>query len=363
MKRSLTLLAFVAAALTLAGTSLRNCVAAAPPAAAPTASVREQFRQLIFKDRRPTPFQPQVVSKMESATVRTERVKISIEEGQSAVAIVSRPKEAGKYPAVIVQHYLGGSKDVFLFGSLLGGLAQKGFVAVAIDGRYRGERQNGKSLEAAMAESLRTGKGHPWLIDTAYDVLRVVDYLQTRDDVDPNRIGMTGISEGGILTWMCSSIDDRIKVAAPIIGVTCFAEALDQAEGPELQARVKLFQPALSEFAKSQNQPDINGRVLKLAWERLIPGALDRFDGPSLVPEIAPRPLLILNHEKDEIIPVGGARKVYEATEKRYKQLNAADRLEFHVAPGLKHTDVAAILGEANMMVQWMDRWLKAPAN
>ena len=39
---------------------------------------------------------------------------------------------------------------------------------------------------------------------------------------------MTGISEGGIITWMTASIDDRIKVAAPVIGVTAFAQSLPQ---------------------------------------------------------------------------------------------------------------------------------------
>jgi hypothetical protein len=208
-------------------------------------------------------------------------------------------------------------------------------------------------------DALRSGKGHPFLFDTAYDITRLIDYLQTRPDVDGSRIGMTGFSEGGILTWMCSALDDRIKVAAPIIGVTSFADTLREAEGEGTQARIRLFEPVLKEFAKDLGEKEINAKVLRTAWERLLPGMQDKFDAPSLVPYIAPRPLLILAHEQDELFPLTGAEKAYVAAKTRYKELKAEDRLEFRVTPGLKHS--AFNLAEVMGMVEWMDRWLKAP--
>lgn len=326
------------------------------------ASVRDEFRKLVQTGRKLVDLNPRLISRSNVGTVVTERVKFTTEEGQDAVALIFRPKEDAKYPAVIAQHFLGGSKDHLLFAAMLNGLAQRGFLAVAIDGRYRGERQNGKSLAAAMAESLKTGKGYPWLVDTVFDVTRLVDYLETRPDVDKDRIGMTGISEGGVITWMTAAIDDRIKVAAPVIGVTCFADCLGRGDDPNGEGSLKLLsdlQPALKDFAMSIGESDVNGKVLRAAWGKLIPGGLDRFDCPSLLPHIAPRPLLILSHEKDELFSLVGAEKVVRIARARYTELNASDRIEFKVQPGLKHADAGALLTELGLVNQWLDRWLK----
>ncbi len=47
----------------------------------------------------------------------------------------------------------------------------------------------------------------------------LLDYLESRDDVDPTRIGMTGVSLGGMHTWLVAAADPRVAVAAPMIGV------------------------------------------------------------------------------------------------------------------------------------------------
>ena len=330
----------------------------ATPAA--TTSLKEDFRRLVFADRQPSPLNPKQVAESTVGDVRVERVRFTPEAGYDAVALIHRPKAAGRYPTVIFQHFLGGTKDYIVFLPFYNMLAQRGFLVAAIDGRFRGERQNGKSLDAAMVESLRTGKGHPFLLDTTYDITRLIDYLQTRPDVDPNRIGMTGFSEGGIITWMTTAVDDRIRVAVPIIGVTTFNEAIQVPEGAAGQARLKLFEPVLREHAKDLGEKEINQKVLRSAWEKLVPGMLSRFDAPNVMPLIAPRPLLILSHELDELFPVEGARKAHTAVQARYRELKAEDRLEHRVSPGLKHS--AFSFPEVTGMIDWMERWLKAPA-
>jgi dienelactone hydrolase len=284
-------------------------------------------------------------------------VKFTPEAGQDAVVAIYRPKEPGKYPTVIVQHFLGGTKDHIALIPLLNALATKGFTVAAMDGRYRGDRQNGTSLSAAMLESLRTGKGHPFLIDTAYDITRLLDYLQTRPDVDASRIGMTGLSEGGVLTWMSAVIDDRIKVAAPIIGVTCFADTLKDEENPTGQAIVKMFEPTLKAYAQDLGEKECNCHVLRQAWLKLLPGSLDKFDATNLVPLIAPRPLLVICHEEDELFPIAGAKKVESCSVTRYKDLKAADHFDFRVDPGLKHA--AFSFNDVTGVISWMERWLK----
>jgi dienelactone hydrolase len=332
-------------------------------AQAPAASLRDEFRRLVMADRKPGPLAPEAISLKEAGAVVIERVRFTPEEGESAVALIYRPKAEGKHPAVIVQHFLGGSKDYELLAFLYGNLASKGYLVAAIDGRFRGERQQGKALQAAMAEALRTGKGHPFLIDTVFDDLRLIDYLVTRPDVDAARIGMTGFSEGGIETWMTAAIDDRIKVAVPVIGVTTFGETL-QTEGMEAEARVKLFGPLLADYAKTLGESEVTPRVLRTAWDKLVPGMLDRFDAPNLLPLIAPRPLLIISHEKDELFPVAGAKKAFAAAQARYKELGAEDRVSHSVTPGLNHAgyNLLTVAAEAGAVASWFDRWLKPAA-
>ncbi len=78
------------------------------------------------------------------------------------------------------------------------------------------------------------------------------------------------------------------------------------------------------------------------------------------MPLIAPRPMLIISHERDELFPVEGARKAYTAVQARYRELKAEDRVEHRVSPGLAHS--AFSFPEVTGMIDWMERWLKAPA-
>jgi len=319
-------------------------------------SLKDEFRKLLIGGRQPSPLNPEVVSTMDVEMNRVERVRFTPEPGHDAVALIYRPKAEGKYPAIVVQHFLGGTKEEMK--PLIGPLAQKGFVVAAIDGRYRGDRKNGKDLQTAMLESLRSGKGHPFLLDTAYDVTRLIDYLQSRPDVDPTRIGMTGVSEGGIITWMVAAADDRVKVAAPVIGVTAFGTALQKVEAVEAQAKAGAFSTLIAEYGKDIGEKD-PAKVLRAAWDKLVPGMLDRFDAPHLVPLIAPRALLISSHELDELFPLDGAKLVVDAARARYKEGNAEDRLQHRVSPGLTHAQLDFF--EFLSVAAWLERWLKMP--
>ena len=65
----------------------------------------------------------------------------------------------------------------------------------------------------------REGPEHPFLLDNVWDIIMLLDYLDARPDVDSARIGMTGLSLGGMHTWLAAALDDRVAVAAPMIGV------------------------------------------------------------------------------------------------------------------------------------------------
>jgi len=54
----------------------------------------------------------------------------------------------------------------------------------------------------------------------AWDGIRGLDYLVSRPDVDPERLGVTGRSGGGAYSWWIAALDERVKVAAPTAGIT-----------------------------------------------------------------------------------------------------------------------------------------------
>ena len=137
----------------------------------------------------------------------------------------------GRRPVVIALHGTGGNKDGGQIVEILKQGRARGFIGVAIDGRFHGERTKAGTGAAeyneAIARAFKTGEGHPFYYDTVWDVMRLIDYLGTRKDVDAKRIGLTGISKGGIETYFTAAADRRVAAAVPYIGVQSFKWALD----------------------------------------------------------------------------------------------------------------------------------------
>src|SRR4051812_22376878 len=176
-------------------------------------------------------------------------------------------------PVVIVLHGTGGNKESQR--TFLGELARNGFVAVAIDGRYHGARaKGGKDAKSgdyndAILRTFRTGKEHPFFFDTAWDVMRLVDYLTTRDDIDAQRIGLIGFSKGGIETYLAAAADPRIAVAVPCIGVQSFRWAR---ENDSWQSRIGTVQAAFGAAAKDSNVAHPDGEFVHKFYSRVAPG-------------------------------------------------------------------------------------------
>jgi dienelactone hydrolase len=230
------------------------------------------------------------------------------------VLMVSPSHFTGKLPVMIVLHGTGGSKE-----SVKGWLedfATHGVIGVAIDARYHGDRVPGvkgsAAYVAAITKAWQTPAGkpheHPFYYDTVWDLWRLIDVLQARDDIDPKRIGMMGISMGGIETWLAASVDDRVKVACPLIGVQSFRWSL---ENDKWQGRANTIKAAHEAAAKDLGEPKVNQKVCRALWPKIIPGILDDFDCPNLLPLFAagkePRALFIANGENDPNCPLPGA--------------------------------------------------------
>lgn len=267
------------------------------------------------------------------------------------------PAFNGKRPAVIVLHGTGGSKEGDLVVGIAERLARLGFIAVTIDGRHHGERtrEGGGAAEynEAIARAWRTGEGHPFYYDTVWDVMRLIDYLATRDDIDVTRIGLTGISKGGIETYFTAAVDTRVAAAAPLIGVQSFKWALDNGQW---KARIATIQSAFDAAASNAKLSNPNAEFVRTFYDRIVPGIYGEFDGPSMLPLIAPRPLLVVNSDSDANTPIAGVRLAVESARPAYAKLNAADKLVLRVQENTAHL---VRPDSIDAVSEWFVKWLR----
>src|SRR5688572_19389788 len=135
---------------------------------------RVAFLALI--DRPKVTLQPQHGSPTEKGALTELAFSFATEMGQRVPGIlVKATATTGRRPVVVALHGTGGNKETQR--ALLEDLAREGFVGVAIDGRYHGERaKGGKAVKSAeyidaALRAFRTGKEHPFFFDTAWDVM------------------------------------------------------------------------------------------------------------------------------------------------------------------------------------------------
>ena len=269
--------------------------------------------------------------------------------------ILMKPANSqGRLPVVITLHGTGGS--TVNMAALDRKLAERGFIAVAIDAPYHGERKSGKGetdYDDAIVRAYHGSGEHPFFYDTVWDVMRLVDYLQTRDDVDANRIGLIGISKGGVETYLAAAIDPRISVAVPCIGMQSFSWAL---KNNDWQGRIATIQPAFDAIAKSENvaKPDL--AFVEKFYNRVAPGIYSEFDGPQTVALIAPRPLLFVNSDSDNHTPLPGVQECVAAAQKIYTAADATNNFAVIIQ---KNTGHKVLPESERAAIDWFVKWLK----
>ncbi|WP_406696142.1 alpha/beta fold hydrolase [Singulisphaera sp. Ch08] len=332
------------------------------PLASPS-EVRKAFLTLLDRPKVPLDVKfEKVVNDSQGFT--TEQLSFASEKRANGqvervpVLVVRPAASKGPRPAVIVLHGTGGNKE--MMNSWLVELAARGIIGVAIDARYHGDRAGGaagadaynKAITRAWRSKAGEPQEHPFYYDTCWDLWRTLDYLESRPDVDRKRLGMIGISMGGIETWLTASVDERVAVAVSAIAVQSFRWSL---ENNQWQARAKTIQAAHQAAANDLGQTSVNARVCLALWNKVIPGILTNFDCPSMLRLFAGRPLLILNGDLDLNCPIGGARKAFASAEEAYKKAGAPDRLRIIVAEGVGHGLNA---GQHQAALDWFTRWL-----
>jgi len=325
----------------------------------PVEKVRSDFKTLL--ERPAVALQPSF-TRFTTDSVVMEKGFIYSEASEKVPVLIYTPLHASpaKLPVVICLHGTGGSKDNADMQHLLYRFSQAGFMAVSIDGRYHGERGISATGRNSYVEAIikawqhtdSTKQPHPFFFDTVYDVWKLVDYLVTRPDADTARIGMMGISKGGIETWMAAAVDTRIKVAVPVIAAQSFQWSL---ENDRWQGRARTIWGAHVQAAKDLGDTGVNKNNVQVFWNKLLPGITAEFDCPSMIRLFAPRPLLLLSTENDANCPLPGAKLAYAAAVAAYSPYQATDRLQMNIAPNEPHRFTPQHL---EMAIAWFVKWL-----
>jgi hypothetical protein len=160
-----------------------------------------------------------------------------------------------------------------------------------------------------------------------WNAIRAIDYLETRVEVDKARIGITGISGGGAVSWYAAAADERIAVSVPVCGTYTFGS---QAKHWRAYGQCDCI------YYHNTFQTDLS-----------VVAAL-----------IAPRPLLFCSGQLDADFPPDGHKEVFRRAKRiydLYSERKSSERIK-EVNEAVGHTDSRLFRREAR---QWLNLWLK----
>src|SRR5256885_1217663 len=284
-----------------------------------------------------TPLNARVVGVLQRPGYRIERVIFESQPHFYVTANLYLPTTGHPpYPAILfpLGHEPGGKANP-TWQQMLGSLATKGFVALTWDPIGQGERlqiydEDLRESKVGDSTTEHTVVGTQCLLIgdhlaryTIWDGMRALDYLLSRPEVDPARVGLTGNSGGGTHTAYIAALDDRIKVAAPSCYITSWNLML-RTLGPQ-------------------------------DGEQVFPFWLQQgLDYPDYLYAFAPKPYLLLSAIRD-FFPIAGARETFAEAQKVYSAIGAREKL------GMFEADDGHGYNKTRRLAayDWFGRWLK----
>jgi dienelactone hydrolase len=338
-----------------------------------TATARAKVLELLSYRPEPVAPRPEVVERIDRGDHVREKVLFWSSPQLRVPAYVLIPRKlSGPAPAVVDLHSHGG---LFLYGKEkvidLGhghpaltayqrrnydgqptatALVRRGYVVISIDALLFGERRPlldadlkygwdrsrysaravahlnraCRAREATLVKAL-TLAGLTWPGVVVWDDLRTVDYLRTRPEVDPRRIGCLGISMGGYRALFLAALDERIACA-------CVAGFL------------------------SSVRPMIKAHLDTHSWVHFVPGLHRYLDLPDVASLAAPRPLLVQQCAHDALFPGAGMREAVRIIDAVYRKAKVRGKFlgQFYDVP---HQFTRVMQDDA---FDWLDRHLKA---
>lgn len=277
-------------------------------------SVQAKIRQCFGPEPERTPLNAKVTGVVERDAYNIEKVIFESRPEFYVTANLYVPTDR-KFPLPGVVGTCGHSangKAAEAYQSFAQGLARMGYVVLIFDPIGQGERlqyvdeQLRPKYGVGVSEHLLAGNQQYLVGDflgawRAWDGIRALDYLLTREEVDPKHVGITGNSGGGTMTtWLCG-VERRWTMAAP----SCFVTTIRRNLENELPQDTEQCLP------------------LTLAL------GLDHDD---FLAAMAPKPVIVLAKERD-YFDVRGAQEAYSRLKRLYTLLGAEDNIGFFAGP------------------------------
>jgi dienelactone hydrolase len=296
--------------------------------------LRAKFIEALGGFPEKTPLQPKTTGILERDGYRVEKVVYESRPDHHVTANFYVPAGKGPFPGVLVpcgHSDNGKAAEAYQRACIL--MAKNGLAVLCYDPIGQGERvqllaPDGKpAIRGSTNEHTMVGigallTGGCCAAYRIWDGIRSIDYLVSRPEIDPKRIGCTGNSGGGTLTSYLMALDERIWAAAP----SCYTTTLE-----------KLF----ATIGPQDAEQNIPGQV---AW------GMEHADYSFLR---APRPTLICIGSQDYFDAVG-AWTTFREAKKVYGVLGHAERMdlfEFDDKHGFSKPRREAAM-------RWMRRWL-----
>ena len=232
-------------------------------------------------------------------------------------AVLCKPTGAGPFPVVLYCHahgnnYVIGKQELLdgrpalSEGPYASMLVQRGMAALAIDLPCFGERRS--TSESSLSKRLL------WHGDTLFgtmlrELASAIDYLESRADIDSNRLAAYGVSMGATLSWWLGALDERVGSVAEIC---CFAD---------LATLIAL------------NGHDEHGIYMT------VPGLLPDISTAAIAALMVPRPHFCAVGELDSLTPPAAVKKATEALAQSYRHAGALSAWQLLIEPGSAHVE------------------------
>jgi len=296
-------------------------------------SLRDFFVARIggFPER--TPLNAKVVGTQQRNGYHVEKIVLESQPGLYVTALLYLPEAKPPYPAVLVpcgHSYTGKARDLYQRAPIL--IAKNGMAALCYDPIEQGERfqlidKKGNAYVRGVSGHQLMGVGCILLGRNVarvriWDGMRCLDYLQSRNDIDPKRIGCTGISGGGTLTSYLMALDGRIWAAAPGCYITSLRRHIETTGPQDAEQNIH------AQVAFGMGHEDY-------------------------VMMRAPKPTLIMT-TTDDYFDIQGAWDSFRMAKRLYEKLGHAERVDLFETPG-KHGFPRPMRVAA---CRWMRRWL-----
>ena len=164
-----------------------------------------------------TPLNATVTGTLERGDYVVEKIHFQSLPGAHVAGNLYRPaKVSGKLPAVL---YLCGhtkGKVNAPYQANPRWFGQHGYVALVLDPVQLGECQGMHHGTYRDGRFDWPSRGYTPAGTEVWNAMRALDYLQSRDDVDGEKMGVTGLSGGGAMSWLLGAADDRVKCVVPV---------------------------------------------------------------------------------------------------------------------------------------------------